>query len=111
MRIVNIPSPFNKYDNNWFYVFIKKYNSQFYVDINKLDILIDKIDSEINIKSILYVIYQILKNNDLSPSSLNPKPSNGIELKNPTNLKPLGIYHILLKVLFYILLVNYIVYN
>ena len=42
----------------------------------------------------MYVIYQILKNNDISPSSLNPKPSNGIELKNPTNLKPLGIYHI-----------------
>jgi hypothetical protein len=94
MREIRIPSPFNRYDTDWFYQYIKTYNSEFYIDIKRLDNLIDRINSEINIKSILYVIYQILINNDLSPSSLNPKPSNGIELRNPTNLNPLGIYHI-----------------
>jgi len=96
MRIIKIPSPFNKnkYDNIFFINFIKTNISKYQIDIKYLLNFISKIEEDDNIKPILYILYQILLTNDLSPIGLNPKPSNGIELKNPTNNKPFGIYHL-----------------
>lgn len=96
MRIVNIPSTFNKYDSEWYINFIRSYDSRFYINGIYLNLILSKVD-EVNINIVLYVIYQILINDNLSTSSLNPKPSNGIELLNPFNLKPIGIYHVHLK--------------
>jgi hypothetical protein len=90
MRIVNIPSTFNKYDSEWYINFIRSYDSRFYINGIYLNLILSKVD-EVNINIVLYVIYQILINDNLSTSSLNPKPSNGIELLNPFNLKPIGI--------------------
>jgi len=32
MRIVNIPSTFNKYDSEWYINFIRSYDSRFYIN-------------------------------------------------------------------------------
>jgi hypothetical protein len=33
MREINIPSPFHKYEKEWFIKFIKTYNSEFYIKV------------------------------------------------------------------------------
>ena len=93
MRILKIPRPFIGYSDDWFKKFIETYNSNYQVDINYLNNLISTIEN-VNIKLLLYLIYQILLTNELSPLSLNPKPLNGIEFRNPNNNKQLGVYHI-----------------
>ena len=93
MNAVKIPLPFKSYDNSWFINFITTYKSN-YFEVRKSELVnIINLADESNIKIILYVIYQIILNDLIDPSSINPKP-NGIELKNPNTLVPLGIYHI-----------------
>lgn len=93
LRVVRIPKEFKKYNYSFYYNFIKSYKDSLFQIDNKSLLALLNIDSN-NIVLSFYVIYQILISNDLSPSSLNPKPSNGIELTNPNTKKLLGIYHI-----------------
>ena len=47
MREINIPSPFNKYEKEWFIKFIKTYNSEFYINDEYINNFLSKVDSEI----------------------------------------------------------------
>ena len=43
MRKIEIPSPFNKYDKEWFIEFIKTYNSEFYINDEYINIFYTKL--------------------------------------------------------------------
>jgi len=94
MNIAKIPKPFKNYENAWFINFINTFKFISF-DINKLEIakLID-LSNESNIKIILYTIHQMLVCDSINPPTINPKPTNGIELKNPNTSELFGIYHI-----------------
>lgn len=96
MRIVRIPKEFRGYDYKFYLNFIKTYKeSSFLIDSKSLNSLLE-IDTK-NITLSFYVIYQIILGDSLSPNSINPKPSNGIELRNPNTKDLFGIYHVHLE--------------
>lgn len=65
--------------------------------IEKLSEILKPIKNEKNAILVLYIIYTILKTDNLSPKELFPKPKHGIELSNPYTKQLYGIYHVHLR--------------
>jgi len=93
MNEVIIDETFKNKKYDWFFDELLIIDSDFLLDNNFFNIL-DNID-KVNKRTVSYIVYQILLNNDLKPIILE-QPSGGFSFRDRINKKygpSLGIYH------------------
>lgn len=94
MRVINLPNKYKKLSADELFQKLDSFRFSKYILSEKISEILAKIKDFENLKIILYILISILENNNLAPSNLNPKPSNGIQLSNPDTKFPLGVYHV-----------------